>query len=191
MVILSNRKSKKEKEIIKILKKYGANYISDKILTETNGIFTIASIYKKTELDFKKGIAVFTEKTLRFKDQKFPIGIVGLCEEDNFLCLETFKKNRNAVITCGANHKNTFTLSSNSNGPLLVTLQRSFYNIEGNIVEPCELKITLTEDFSPFSVMCATVILLYHGILPDTFWIKIKNLPKISLQEWYYGKSFK
>ncbi len=169
MVILSNRKSKKEKEIIKILKQYGANYISDKILTDLCGKFTIASIYKKTELDLQKGIAVFTEKTLRFKDQKFPIGMVGICEENNHLCLETFKKSRNAVITCGSNHKNTFTLSSYSNGPLLVSLQRSFYDINGNIVEPCELKISITEDYSPFSVMCAAVILLYHGIVPDKF----------------------
>ncbi len=169
VILLSNRKSNREKELVKILEKYGGNFISDKVLSENGGKFTIISIYKKTEISLNKGIAVFVEKSIRFKDQKFPIGIIGVCEENNKTALETFKKNRNAVITCGINNKNTITLSSISEDTLFATLQRSVYDINGNLIEPCELKIKLTENFSPFSVICSVIILLYHGIIPKEF----------------------
>ncbi len=169
VIILSPRKSKIEKEIIEILKNYGANYISDKVINETNNGFLIVSAYKKTEIKTATGIVLFTEKTLRFKEQKFPIGIVGICEENNKYGLETFKRNKNAVITCGNNNKNTLTLSSNRNNTILATLQRSFYDNKRNIVEPCELRINLRKHYSPFSVMSAAIILLYHGITPTEF----------------------
>ncbi len=169
VILLANRKSKCEKEIIKILQKYGGDYISDKVLSENSGNFTIVSIYKKTEIAIDKGIAVFVEKNLRFIDQKFPIGIVGVCEENNHTALETLKKSRNAVITCGINNKNTITLSSIADNTLLATLQRSIYDIKGNLLEPCEFKIKLTEKFSPFAVMSAVAILLYSGITPQEF----------------------
>lgn len=169
VILLSNRKSKREKEIVKILKKYGGNFISDKILSENGGKFTIISIYKKTEISLDKGIAVFVEKNIRFKEQKLPIGIVGICEENDKTALEIFKKSHNAVITCGINNKNTVTLSSISEDTLFATLQRSVYDINGNLLEPCELKIKLTENFSPFSVICSVIILLYHGIIPEEF----------------------
>ena len=169
VILLSNRKSKRERELVKILEKYGGNFISDKFLIENNGSFTIVSIYKKTEISLNKGIAVFLEKSIRFKEQKFPIGIIGVCEEDNKSAFETFKKNKNAVITCGINNKNTITLSSISENTLLATLQRSIYDINGNLLEPCEFKIRLTEKFSPFSVISSVIILLYHGIVPAEF----------------------
>ena len=169
VILLSSRKSKREKEIVKILKKYSGSYISDKILSENGGKFTVISIYKKTEISLNKGITVFLEKNLRFKDQRLPIGIIGICEENDKTALEIFKKNHNAVITCGINSKNTITFSSISQNTLFATLQRSIYDINGNLLEPCELKIKLTENFSAFSVICAVIILLYHGIIPEEF----------------------
>ena len=169
VILLSNRKSKLEKEIVKILEKYGGNFISDKTLYINGEGFNIISFYKKAEISIDKGVAVFLEKNIRFKDQKLPIGIVGICEENDITALEIFKKNHNAVITCGVNNKNTITFSSISQNTLFATLQRCVYDINGNLLEPCELKIKLTENFSSFSVICSVIILLYHGIVPKEF----------------------
>ncbi len=169
VILLSTRKSRREKEIVKILQKYGADYISDKILSAKNGKFIVIGIYKKTEIAIDKGIVIFVEKNPRFIDQKFPIGLVGVCEENNNTALQTLKKSKNAVISFGINNKNTITLSSITEDTLLATLQRSIYDISGNLLEPCELKIKLTEKFSPFAVMSAVAILLYNGIIPKEF----------------------
>ena len=109
VVLLTNRKSKYEKEIIEILKNYGANHISDKFITENKNNFTIISVYKKTDITLNRGIAVFTEKSNRLKHQSLPIGVIGICEDNNEIGLETFKINHNAVLTCGPGNKNTIT----------------------------------------------------------------------------------
>ena len=169
VVLLTNRKSKYEKEIIEILKNYGANHISDKFITENKNNFTIISVYKKTDITLNRGIAVFTEKSNRLKHQSLPIGVIGICEDNNEIGLETFKINHNAVLTCGPGNKNTITNSSISNNTIFLTIQRTIINQNGEKIEPCEIKIELSKNFLPFSVMAAAAILILYGITPNKF----------------------
>ncbi len=169
VILLSERRSKSEKEIIEILKKYGANHFSDKEITEGNSTITCISIYKPTQLFVKNAVAVFTEKSAKFNKQNCPIGIIGVCEDTNKNALENFKKSNNAVITCGINNKNTLTISSFSENYVLVTLQRSVIDINGNRIEPCEFKIKLLKPYNPYSVMSVTAILILFGIYPTEF----------------------
>ncbi len=169
VLLLSDRKSKCEKEIIEILKKYGGRHISDKFIDENNGCFTILSLYKKSEIDLSKGVAVYIDKNKRFLRQRLPIGIIGICEDDNRIALETFKNNGNAVICCGLSSKNSVTLSSIGSQQLFTSLQRSIQNVEGEIIDPCEIKIKLTKNYQAFSVMASTAILLLMNITPKEF----------------------
>lgn len=169
VIIFSGRKSAVEKEIISILTKYGANYISDKMISADAGKFTIISEYKKTDIKLKKGIAVFIDDTDRFNDQIFPEGIIGICGDSNTKALELFKKSNIPVISCGMNCKNTVTLSSLNSSTLLATLQRTVIDNYGNEVDPGEFKIKLTKNYEPFSVMASAAVLLVNGIIPDEF----------------------
>jgi hypothetical protein len=169
VVLLSKRKSKCEREIIEILKNYGANHISDKFITENENTFTVISIYKKTDIILNRGIAVFTEKSIRLKHQSLPIGVIGICEDNNEIALETYKQNHNAVITCGTGNKNTITISSISNNTIFLTIQRTIINQNGKKYEPCEIKIELSKSYTPFSVMAAATILILYGITPNKF----------------------
>lgn len=171
VILFSGRKSKTEKEIIEILTKYGATYISDKFVCENKGLFTIISTYKKTEINLNKGIAVFVDDTDRFSEQTFPIGIIGICEDSNLKALETFKNSRIAVISCGINLKNTITLSSMNDNGLLASLQRTVTDNSGLEIDPREFKIKLTKNFSPFAIMASVAVLLLNGIVPTEFWI--------------------
>ncbi len=169
VILFSSRKDKREKEIIEILTKYGASYISDKSVIKNNGSFTIISAYKKTEIDTKNGIAVFIDETPRFENQQFPIGIIGICEDINHKALEIFQKNGIAVISCGASLKNTITLSSINDSGLLAALQRTVTDNFGNKIDPSEFKIKLTKEYSPFAVMASVAVLLINGIMPTEF----------------------
>lgn len=169
VILFAGRKSRTEKEIIEILKKHGATYISDKFVSENSGSFTIISTYKKTEIALSKGIAVFIDETERFESQTLPIGIVGICEDTNQKALEIFKNNNIAVISCGMNLKNTVTLSSINSGDLLATLQRSLTDSSGKIIDPSEFKIRLTKEYSPFAIMASLSVLLLNGICPQEF----------------------
>ena len=169
VVLFSNRKNNIEKEIIKILTKYGANYISDKIITKNKSTFTIISEYKATTLNLNKGIAVFLDDTERFSSQKFPEGFIGICEDTNIKALDIFKNSKIPVITCGMSNKNTVTVTSLSSNFLISSIQRSICNCFGEETEPAEYKIKLTNKYLPISVMFCTSILLLNGIIPFEF----------------------
>lgn len=182
VILFSGRKSKIEKEIIEILSKYGGNYISDKFVGDNSGTFTFLSVYKKSEIKLKKGIAVFIDDTKRFQNQNLPIGVIGICEDLNHKALEIFKNNNIAVISCGINSKNTVTLSSYNSENLLATLQRTLTDNFGNEIDPCEYRIKLSKEFHPFSIMASIAVLLLNGILPHEFWIIFQKQLKISLR---------
>lgn len=167
VILFSDRKNKTEKEIIEILKSYNADYISDKNIHIGNGKLTIISEYKVTDLEIKKGVAVFISETERFKNQKLPDGVIGICEDCNKQALKIFSDNKISVITCGMNAKNTITLSSINSDTLLATLQRSFTDNSENEIYPEELKIKIKKQYMPFSVMVCLAILLLNGITPD------------------------
>ena len=169
VILFSGRKDRFEREIIEILTKYGAFYISDKSVLENKNTFTIISAYKKTNINLTHGIAVFTENSERFVSQELPIGIIGVCEDKNKTALEIFKKNGIAVITCGVNSKNSITVSSINCNSLLTTLQRTVTDNKGRKIEAGEYKIKLNKEYSHFSVMASVAVLLLNGILPYEF----------------------
>lgn len=169
VILFSGRKSAVEREIIDILCKYGANYISDKAVSSAGGRFTVVSEYKKTDIKLKSGIAVFIDDTDRFDNQVFPDGIIGICEDGNLAALKAFKASHTPVISCGMGAKNTVTLSSLGGASLLASLQRTVTDFVGNDIDPAEFKIKLTKKYSPFAVMASAAVLLLIGIKPDIF----------------------
>lgn len=166
VILFSGRKNKTEKEIIEILKNYGADYISDKNIHEGNGTLTIISEYKITDIKVENGIAVFIDETDRFNEQKLPPNIIGICEDCNKKALKILFDNNIPVISCGMGAKNTVTLSSINNDSLLATIQRSVTDMKGNEIEPEELKIKLKNKYQPFSIMASIAVLLISGITP-------------------------
>lgn len=169
IILFSDRKNKCEREIIEILTKYGAKHISDKQIVDGNSNFTILSIYKKSELNIKKGIIVFIDKGKRFLKQVIPLGIIGICEENNSSALEILKFNKIETVCCGIGNKNSITLSSIGHENLFACLQRTIQNYNGKIIEQGEFKIKLSKKYHPFSVMACTAILLLKGITPNEF----------------------
>lgn len=167
VILLSDRKSKYEKEIIEILKKHGAQHISDKFIGD--GKFTILSIYKKCEWQINKGIVVFLDEGKRFIEQEIPIGFIGVCDENNTTALSIFKKNKISVICCGLGGKNSITLSSLGNDALFACLQRNIQKNDGKIIEQGEYKIKLTKSYLPFSIMASVAILLLNNETPNEF----------------------
>ncbi len=169
VIIFTERNNQYEKEIIEILKNHGADHYSDKTISENGGNLKVISIYKHTHLSVKNIIALFLENKNKFEKQIFPIGTIGICEDVNKEALGNFKKSNNTVITYGTNNKNTLTISSFAENKVLVTLQRTIINSNGKKIEPCEFKIKLTKQYSPYSILSSTAILILNGINPKQF----------------------
>lgn len=169
VILLSDRRNKCEAEIIEILKKYGARCISDKYVIDGKTGLTILSLYKKSDIQINKGVVVFLDNSARFEKQKLPVGIVGICEENNQSALNVLKRNKIEAVCCGMGSKNSITLSSIGSDQLFTCLQRGLQNSNGEIIEQGEFKIKLTKNYKPFSVMASTAILLLEGIIPISF----------------------
>ncbi len=166
VILFSGRRNRYEKEIVEILKGVGANYISDKTVYGYSENLTIISIYKNIELNLKKGIAVVLDDTERFKDQKFPKGIIGICEDCNKTALSLFAKDNISVVTCGLNAKNTVTFSSIDNNSFVVAVQRTLTDLFGKEIEPTEYTVKIKRKYNDFSIMVSVTILLLNGIYP-------------------------
>ena len=169
VILFTDRKNKCEKEIIEILQKYGAKCISDKIINDGMNDFTILSLYKKCEIKISKGIAVLIDNGTRFINQTLPVGIIGICEENNISALNILKKNKLEAICCGMGSKNSITLSSIGSDKLFACLQRGLQSTNGYVIEQGEFKINLSKNYQPFSVMASAAILLLNGKMPNTF----------------------
>lgn len=166
VILFSNRKNRTEKEIIDILTGAGATYISDRAVFSGKSNITIISEYKKTDIKINKGVAIITDDTERFKDQKFSKEIIGICEDCNKKALSVFSKSPIAVISCGMSPKNTITLSSRSENTLLLSLQRTITDIFGNTIEPAEFLIRIKNNYSEFPIMASIAVMLIYGIIP-------------------------
>ena len=169
VILFSERKNDTEKEIIEILTYHNGNYISDRTIKGDNGAFTVISEYQKTDLQLEKGVVLILGNTKRFKDQKIPTGIVGICEDNNHSAFKLFEKSRIPVISCGMNSKSTLTISSLEDSTMFLSLQRIITDINGNEIEPFEFKIKLKKIYNPFSVMASSAVLLTNGIIPFEF----------------------
>ena len=169
VIIFSNRKSKTEKELIKILTNCGADLFTDNTVINTNGNFVATSVYKHINISSKKGIALILDDTLKFKNQKLPYSFLGLCEDQNITALKLLKNNHVLTITCGNNCRNTVTISSFSNKNVVVTIQRTITDLNGKLIYPADYNITLKDNYSSEAVMFGVIILLMHGITPKLF----------------------
>ncbi len=169
VLLFSERKSKHKDEIREILTHYGASYISDRGITEGELGVNIISIYKETDITLNKGVAVFCDDTERFYNQHLPNDITGICDESNIFAIKSFEANGIKAIICGMGPKNTVTFSSIHDNAVIITLQRTITDYNGEELLPCEFKINLLRKYKPFSVMAAATVLLLHGVIPESF----------------------
>lgn len=163
VVILSDRENKTEKEIIRMLSALGAAVISDGKILETGSSFTVVASHRKTQIKAKSGIVIATDGIKKFKNQRLPRGVIGICSESNMSALDLFKKNGISVITCGVGTKNTLSVSSINENGMLLCLQRSIIDANGCVLEPCELKIKPSGKTELFSCLAAEAVRLIYN----------------------------
>lgn len=169
VILLTKQKSKIENEIIEILSEFGGNFITANKIINIDNQFTVISKNKTCDIDIKKGVVIICDDTDKFDKQSLPIGLIGICEENNKNALKLFKQNTIPVICCGISPKNTVTISSFDDEVLQISLQRTITNFKGKDIGPAEFKIKLKKRYNPFSVMACISILIINGIIPKEF----------------------
>lgn len=164
VLLFSGKKSQIAEEISEILTNCGGMQITPKGIRGNRELFYAVSINKPCEIELGFGVAVFCDECKGFSNQILPSGIIGICEENNSNALKLLKKCRNPTVTCGMNNKNTVTVSSHQKDEIIAAIQRNITDLKGNLIEPCEFKMSLKKEYSPFSVLAAITVLLLSGI---------------------------
>lgn len=126
---------------------------------------SVVSVNNSVKIQGDKGIVIVTGSINKFKKQEIPSGFLGVCTENDKNALKLFKKNKLSVITCGTGSKNTLSISSITENDMLLCLQRSVKDINGDIVEPCEIKADKTKDL--FCLLATVAVMLYYKIAPN------------------------
>lgn len=66
-------------------------------------------------------------------------------------------------VDCGLSLRDTLTLSSVTESSAMISLQRPLERLDGGMVEPVEIPLTLTRRWSPFHLLCCGGALLLAG----------------------------
>ena len=69
------------------------------------------------------------------------------------------------AVTCGFSPYDTVTLSSSTGEQSVVTLQREIHTVEGNLLEPADYPVLLTEPRSGEDVLISAAVLLLLGVM--------------------------
>ena len=172
IIVLSDKKTDFEDSFTKILHGCKAAIISDSEVTEGISPLCVVSRHKTSKITMNKGAVVLGECLWNFKNQHLPSSIIGICSENNLTGLKLLKSNNLPIITCGMGRKNTLTVSSNEKDSALLCLQRSITDINGNTVEPCEIKVLKKSPYNCYSLLAATAVMLIYGIKdsPNFIW---------------------
>ena len=158
IVLLSDKENKTEKQIIKYL-------TANRTQVKENTVNFI-SLHSQAEEIAAKTVIV-TGRCKSFRKQLISKKTMAICHENNTDALRLFKSNRLSVITCGRGGKNTVSISSITDNTLLLSLQRSITDINGNIIEPCEIKVKLKDSKVGFAELATTIVLLIYGNYPQ------------------------
>lgn len=67
-------------------------------------------------------------------------------------------------LDCGLSLRDTLTLSSRTSGSVMIALQRPVKRLDGTVLDPVEIPLSLTRKWAPYPLLCcAGVLLLADG----------------------------
>lgn len=111
------------------------------------------------------GLIIFKEKATDFEGMLPPVCGMAVVGSDNPAAIEFLAASKQPAITCGLSPRDTITLSSMTDGSVMVAIQRSIPAFDGTAIEPVELPVRLSAPADSYSILCAAATLAYSGRL--------------------------
>jgi hypothetical protein len=116
-------------------------------------------------IQLTKGIVIF-KQGISFHQNGFnlPKEFLAIVDPENDDAVLMLKKSCMQTITCGMSQKDTFNFSSIGQEKAVVSLQHAIQNLNGDIVEPCELPILFNSEHSEYALLASVAVLMLSGI---------------------------
>jgi len=153
-------------KLCRVLSNYGGVlYFSDTKATkygDFNDIsFTIYECDNLREISISDCIVIFKSKQTSDSLIKLSDTVISVTENSNYKAIKAIKGNNNLCISCGMSSNDSVTLSSISDTDATISIQRSITDINGKIIEPCDITVKLKhfcDGFALLSTLCALIL---------------------------------
>jgi hypothetical protein len=117
-------------------------------------------------IQLSKGIVIFKQGISFYQSGlNLPKEFFAIVDPENDDAVLMLKRSCMQTITCGLSQKDTFNFSSIGQEKAVVCLQRSIQNLNGEIIEPCELPIKLNSEQSKYALLSSVAVLVLSGII--------------------------
>lgn len=155
------------KAIIKACTKTGGAFVCDGARiyeTGKNAEYLVVSTCTLTDISCESGIIVFG-KALCQVHPDIDIGnMIPVIDTENTDARKLLHKSGKAVVGCSMSGRDTISVSGIMSFPSkLISLQRSVRGTDGEIIEPHEFSVKMSEEMPIFPMLAACSVLLLSG----------------------------
>ena len=155
-------------KLCRVLERFGGVFVlhdNAPVISNAKEEFLLYDCEKLQKIDTEKGILIFKTKQKNIQTDKISIStsIVSIVERENKKALQMLKNNMIPTLICGMSIADTLTLSSIEDNSAVIDLQREIYDLDKQIIEPCEIKINYDIPFTDYELLVVSGILLLSG----------------------------
>lgn len=133
--------------------------------TSVNPEFLVIS-EKMSEIDCDGGIIVFG-KSIDSEYKNMKIGrMISVLDTSNINALNIVHNSGSAAVGCSMSGYDTLSVSGLADFPAkkMISLQRSLRTLDGEIIEPHDFLVKLTEEIPVYPLLASCSVLLLSGI---------------------------
>lgn len=171
VVLAQNNPRRLIKLISGALEKYGEVILRDADTVRQLGAgvydFSLEHTTRLTEFYASGGILLLHSPSVSAGRPGMSKGIVPVLESGNRRAERMVRGILNAALCCGMSGRDTLTLSSIGDMGAVATVQRSITSLSGDIIEPCDIPVTLTKPCDKQDLLFTVAVLLLCGCLPQ------------------------
>lgn len=126
--------------------------------------FLVYELDYTPKIEINKGIFIFKNKLDMLDKVTIPNNFISIVGSDNTVALSHLMKKANPALCCGMSPRDTLSISSHDFGSAVISLQRAISSLDGKIVEPHDVTITLTQSVEQYPLLAAIGVLLLSGL---------------------------
>lgn len=152
--------------LISTLPKYaGLRYSGPNHVSEygSNPEYFLYEYGQLPDINLKSGIILFKNSTLPQESAVFPQNFLYVLETKNSRAAALLKGSSATAFTCGTSSRETLSIAGLEENTAALSLQRTIQTLTGEIIEPHDFTIQLSEPRSPHQILMVSATLLIAG----------------------------
>ncbi|WP_416201135.1 MAG: hypothetical protein ACFWUD_02355 [Thermocaproicibacter melissae] len=129
-----------------------------------NGHFCLLESVEVPKITLPRGILVLKDKLSATACAEVPDNFVCVIGSGNKQAAQMLCRSKAAVVTCGTGMTDTLSLAGIDSSSACVSLQRNLITLQGNLIEPLDFSVNLSQQRTPQQILFVSAVLLLAGV---------------------------